>query len=141
MSDIRGLPVFVAREGEKGCTGCEKCVTICPGLAISLVDYRKDPEMPTVTLIGCGTGNLTELLRERYPRNPLWVTDLAPAMVDSAQRRVEARYGTGPETSWQAVDIRTELARLMCTYDRAYMAPEGGVTVTWCVQYLRSIKA
>jgi ferredoxin len=50
VSDIRSLPVFVAREGEKGCTGCEKCVTICPGLAISLVDYRKDPEMPTVTL-------------------------------------------------------------------------------------------
>ena len=50
VTDIRGLPIFVAGEGEKGCTGCEKCVTICPGLAISLVDYRKDPEMPTVTL-------------------------------------------------------------------------------------------
>ncbi|MGD0282901.1 MAG: methyltransferase domain-containing protein [Dissulfurispiraceae bacterium] len=219
--------------------------------------------------IGCGTGNLTELLRERYPRNPLWVMDLAPAMVDSAQRRVEARYGTGTETAWQAVDIRmfqpevefdlvasssvlhwvkqlpetirqlagwiapggqmvcsvmtegtlaelhearravapgkmaarhrlpqgkavvsalleaglvvqavveqkiqermasslalfqmlgglgvaagfygsdmalnrTELERLMRKYDREYMAPGGGVTVTWCVQYLSSIKA
>jgi len=50
VADIRGLPVFAVPEGGSGCTGCEKCVTICPGLAISLVDYRKDPEMPTVTL-------------------------------------------------------------------------------------------
>jgi len=49
-SDIRCLPVFEVKDGQKGCTGCEKCVTICPGLAISLVDYRKDPEFPTVTL-------------------------------------------------------------------------------------------
>jgi NADPH-dependent 2,4-dienoyl-CoA reductase/sulfur reductase-like enzyme/Fe-S-cluster-containing hydrogenase component 2 len=48
--DIRRLPYFEAQEGEKGCTGCEKCVTICPGLAISLVDYRKDPDFPTVTI-------------------------------------------------------------------------------------------
>ena len=49
-TDIRRLPIFEVEEGEKGCTGCEKCVVICPGLAISLVDYRKDPEFPTVTL-------------------------------------------------------------------------------------------
>ena len=48
--DIRCLPVFRVPEGGKGCTGCEKCVVICPGLAVSLVDYRKDPENPTVTL-------------------------------------------------------------------------------------------
>lgn len=48
--DIRGLPCFEIADPAKGCTGCEKCVTICPGLAISLVDYRKDPEFPTVTI-------------------------------------------------------------------------------------------
>ena len=32
------------------CTGCNKCLFICPGLAISLVDYRKDQENPTVSL-------------------------------------------------------------------------------------------
>jgi len=32
------------------CIGCGKCVLICPGLAISLVDYRKDKEKPIVTL-------------------------------------------------------------------------------------------
>jgi len=48
--DIRRLPTFRVPAGGKGCSGCEKCVVICPGLAVSLVDYRKDPENPTVTI-------------------------------------------------------------------------------------------
>ncbi|HEY72045.1 MAG: sulfurtransferase [Chloroflexi bacterium] len=44
--DIRSLPEYVG----EGCIGCEKCVAICPGLAITLVDYRNDPEHPTVTI-------------------------------------------------------------------------------------------
>jgi NADPH-dependent 2,4-dienoyl-CoA reductase/sulfur reductase-like enzyme/Fe-S-cluster-containing hydrogenase component 2/bacterioferritin-associated ferredoxin len=49
-TDIRRLPEFVANKDGKGCTGCEKCVAICPGLAITMVDYRKDPEFPTVAV-------------------------------------------------------------------------------------------
>ena len=48
--DIREVPAFLNSEIEKHCIGCEKCVTICPGLAITLVDYRKDKEHPTVTM-------------------------------------------------------------------------------------------
>jgi len=48
--DIRALPDFLGPQVGKTCLGCEKCVTICPGLAITLVDYRKDAAMPTVTL-------------------------------------------------------------------------------------------
>lgn len=32
------------------CIGCFKCLLICPGLAITLVDFRKDDENPTVTI-------------------------------------------------------------------------------------------
>lgn len=32
------------------CIGCGKCLLICPGLAITLVDYRKDSQMPTLTM-------------------------------------------------------------------------------------------
>jgi NADPH-dependent 2,4-dienoyl-CoA reductase/sulfur reductase-like enzyme/Fe-S-cluster-containing hydrogenase component 2/bacterioferritin-associated ferredoxin len=49
-TDIRALPSFCPEKNGKGCTGCEKCVAICPGLAITLVDYRKDPDYPTVTV-------------------------------------------------------------------------------------------
>ena len=44
--EIMGLPEFVG----DACDGCEKCVAICPGLAVTLVDYRKNAEMPTVVI-------------------------------------------------------------------------------------------
>ena len=44
--DIMGLPEFVGDQ----CDACEKCVAICPGLAVTLVDFRKDAEYPTVTI-------------------------------------------------------------------------------------------
>jgi sarcosine oxidase subunit alpha len=43
---ITQLPYFLR---EKECIGCGKCVAVCPGLAVTLVDYRKDKENPTVT--------------------------------------------------------------------------------------------
>jgi len=43
---LLGLPQF---KGEK-CTGCMKCLTICPALAITLVDYRKDKNNPIVSI-------------------------------------------------------------------------------------------
>ncbi|MFN3346566.1 MAG: FAD-dependent oxidoreductase [Candidatus Bipolaricaulaceae bacterium] len=45
--DIRQPPRFT---GEKPCSGCARCVAFCPGLAITLLDFRKDPENPTVSL-------------------------------------------------------------------------------------------
>ncbi len=44
--DVLGLPEFVG----DACDGCEKCVAICPGLAVTLVDYRKNPTNPTVVI-------------------------------------------------------------------------------------------
>jgi thioredoxin reductase/Fe-S-cluster-containing hydrogenase component 2/bacterioferritin-associated ferredoxin len=44
--DIRGLPEYSGEE----CIGCEKCVAICPGLAISLVDHSTGSEYATVTV-------------------------------------------------------------------------------------------
>jgi len=46
--DIRAVPNFV---GDNFCCEvCEKCVAGCPGLAITLVDYRTNPEMPIVSI-------------------------------------------------------------------------------------------
>ena len=42
---IMGLPKYI-----EGCIGCKKCVAVCPGLAVTLVDYRKNSEFPTVTI-------------------------------------------------------------------------------------------
>jgi len=48
--DIRHLPVFTGVPGGKDCVGCAQCLTICPGLAITLVDYRKSQQWPTVSV-------------------------------------------------------------------------------------------
>ncbi len=47
---IEGNPVMGLPYYKGSCIGCGKCVAICPGLAITLVDYRKDQDNPTVTL-------------------------------------------------------------------------------------------
>jgi ferredoxin/bacterioferritin-associated ferredoxin len=47
--DIRKLPEFCPLD-EKNCIACERCVAVCPGLAITLVDFRKDPHQPIVSI-------------------------------------------------------------------------------------------
>jgi sarcosine oxidase, subunit alpha len=42
---ITGIPEF---HGD--CVGCEKCVAVCPGLAVTLVDFRKSQDRPIVTV-------------------------------------------------------------------------------------------
>ncbi len=43
---ITQLPYF---KGDQDCIGCGKCVAVCPGLAVILMDYRKDKDKPLVT--------------------------------------------------------------------------------------------
>jgi len=47
-ANIRDVPSFLVEK--RACVGCAKCVIGCPGLAITLVDYRKDSSRPTVTV-------------------------------------------------------------------------------------------
>lgn len=46
--DIRSVPTFIGNN--YCCEVCEKCVAGCPGLAITLVDYRTNPEKPIVSI-------------------------------------------------------------------------------------------
>jgi sarcosine oxidase, subunit alpha len=48
--DIRKTPQYLGGPDADECLGCEQCVVICPGLAVTLVDYRREPSYPTVTL-------------------------------------------------------------------------------------------
>ena len=49
QADIRHLPE-VDYFAEKGCIACGRCVAVCPGLAVTLVDYRKGNQNALVTL-------------------------------------------------------------------------------------------
>lgn len=42
-TDIRKVPDYIASQLGTQCIACEKCITICPGLAITLVDRRRQP--------------------------------------------------------------------------------------------------
>ncbi len=46
--DIRQVPGFIGNN--YCCEVCEKCVAGCPGLAITLVDYRSNPEQPVISI-------------------------------------------------------------------------------------------
>jgi sarcosine oxidase, subunit alpha len=46
--DIRAVPVFMG--DNYCCVVCERCVAGCPGLAITLVDYRSNSDYPTVSI-------------------------------------------------------------------------------------------
>jgi ferredoxin len=48
--DIRHIPTYVGVPGENACIGCGRCVTACPGLAITLVDYRSSSTHPVVSI-------------------------------------------------------------------------------------------
>jgi len=45
-----GHPVMGLPEYSGGCIGCRMCVAVCPGLAVTLVDRRKNTDFPTVTI-------------------------------------------------------------------------------------------
>ncbi|MCA1899350.1 MAG: FAD-dependent oxidoreductase [Chloroflexi bacterium] len=49
--DIRKVPDYISKQIGKECIACEKCVTICPGLAITLVDLRKQDEHTALVTI------------------------------------------------------------------------------------------
>ena len=82
-SDIRHLPQYTL--GDESCAGCERCVTFCPGLAITLVDFRKEPDSPTVSIplriltrqfiggSGCNCGGYAgfTLGKSAYPEDPV----------------------------------------------------------------------
>jgi len=44
---ITGLPYMIDLDA---CTGCGSCIAVCPGLAVTMIDYRNDPHNPLVTL-------------------------------------------------------------------------------------------
>ena len=49
--EIRGDAVLnVPRRIPNECNGCHRCLLVCPGLAITLIDYRADAEHPIVSL-------------------------------------------------------------------------------------------
>ncbi len=126
--DIRVIPDFLGPSVDKACIGCEKCVTICPGLAITLVDYRKDAAMPTVTLayefleasvaagdtvtvldaVGEVLGDVVVTNARAIPRNDRTVMLKLQAPAEIAKRIAGIRV----QEPWVAEALETEVTRI-----------------------------
>lgn len=75
-------------------------------VAARLVGMMPDPVKfgdGRILEVGCGTGVLTEKLRERYPGAPLCVMDMAEGMVSC----VRERWGEAPGMDYVVGDVRT----------------------------------
>jgi malonyl-CoA O-methyltransferase len=67
-----------------------------------LWEIEKGPSPRRILEIGCGTGLLTEQLRERFPRAEVHALDLSPAMVAHAR----ARWRGAARVRWHVGDVR-----------------------------------
>lgn len=76
--DILSIPDFFDSEGK--CNGCAQCVIGCPGLAITLVDYRKDARFPIVTLPCEFHINKDDVIGQSFP-----VTDREGSVIGVAE--------------------------------------------------------
>jgi len=86
---LLGKPQIASNE----CIGCNKCVFICPGLAISLVDYRDDPDNPMVSLAyevynyGYKKGDC--VLLTDYEGNPLQEAVVIDTVLNKASQKTQ----------------------------------------------------
>jgi sarcosine oxidase, subunit alpha len=75
------------------CIGCNKCVLICPGLAISLADYRDDPNNPVVSLAyevyNHEYTKGDQVLLTDYEGNPLQGAEIIDTVINKASRKTQ----------------------------------------------------
>ncbi|MCQ6557328.1 malonyl-ACP O-methyltransferase BioC [Paenibacillus mendelii] len=87
--------------------------TMADRLAKSLIEWKSECTTvePHILEVGCGTGTLTEILVNQWPRAPVTALDLAPAMITIAEQRIRSGTGNHAEYSKSRSDrIRFLLA-------------------------------
>lgn len=70
-------------------------------------------EPATILEIGCGTGNLTGLLAQRFPAARITALDFAEEMVEQARRKV----GESAAVDFQCQDAETYISSTAASYD------------------------
>lgn len=86
---LLGKPRITGNE----CIGCNKCLLVCPGLAISLVDYRDNSDYPLVS-IPYETYNYEykkgdSVLLTDYEGNPLQEAQIVSTVLNKSSRKTQ----------------------------------------------------
>ena len=66
-------------------------------------------EQPKILDLGCGPGNVTRLLKNRFPESQITAIDLAPNMIEVARKQL-------PDIDFSVMDVR-DISILSVKYD------------------------
>jgi NADPH-dependent 2,4-dienoyl-CoA reductase/sulfur reductase-like enzyme/Fe-S-cluster-containing hydrogenase component 2/bacterioferritin-associated ferredoxin len=131
--DIRDVPRYTGGE----CLGCLKCVAVCPGLAITLVDRRRDVEHPLITLAyelpreAVAVGQVVITLDEKG--RPLGSAQVVAALSGKGlDRTTLVRIRAPRADALRIAGIRPEAIRPAVEEIRPPLAPSGEVVVCRC---------
>lgn len=95
----------VARRFSRAAQTYERGASLHRHVAARLIETLPEPDglrAGRILEVGCGTGVLTELLRQRYPEASLCVVDVAAGMVDA----VRERWGSDSRMEFVVADVR-----------------------------------
>ncbi|MBW2004284.1 MAG: FAD-dependent oxidoreductase [Deltaproteobacteria bacterium] len=116
------------------CIGCNKCVFICPGLAISLADYRDDPNNPVVSLAyevyNYEYKKGDQVLLTDYEGNPLQGAEIIDTVLNKASRKtqiVKVRVPKGIAKKVAGFRVQREEATLPVVKPTADKIPDDAI--------------
>lgn len=119
---LMGLPIY-----DGNCIGCFKCLLICPGLAITLVDKRKDAQHPTVTLpyeignIPLKQGDLIQLMD--IDANDLGTYEIDSVMDFKARQTQLVKVKVPAEISMKVAGLKIQMSESTQALDEAISTP------------------
>ena len=94
------------------------------------------PGKPRILELGCGPGNVTRLLKARFPEAQITGIDLAPKMIEIARKQL-------PEVDFRVMDVRDILSlpdtfdAVMCSFCLPFLSKAGAFDlITKCAEKL-----
>ncbi|MCG8650888.1 MAG: class I SAM-dependent methyltransferase [Pirellulales bacterium] len=83
-------------------TTIERCFPRYREMLWALLDYLPETPVERILELGCGTGNLSVLLHERFPTAAMVMVDVSPESLDQCR----ARFPAGDQCQFQQEDFR-----------------------------------
>lgn len=68
----------------------------------------EDFQPKTILELGCGTGNLTRLLHQRWPESPITVVDISADMLKQTQERLPNAHLTSIESMFETLNFPSD---------------------------------